>query len=124
MPTTAADIFGAPEAQLIEVTIPGAPQPILLRQPTFKEWHEIVTETRRCGAEKVDPPASLIAKTIAVCVADAKGKRRLTDHEATALMDANPSQVMELYSQVWKLVLEEKTDPIAQEAKNSKASRK
>jgi hypothetical protein len=118
MPTTAEDIFGASAPETVEVMPAGATKPVRLRVPTFKEWHEITIAHRKCGAEKLDPPAELIARTIAVCVADSHGKRKLTDAEAAALLEASPRQVMDLYTKCWETVLRNDDAAIQEEAKN------
>lgn len=119
MPTTAEDIFGTVAADTVEVTPAGASKPVRLRYPTFKEWHEIWVEHRKCAADKIDPPADLVARTIAVCVADAKGRRKLTDAEASALLEGSPRQVVDLYKKCFETVLKDSDDEaIQEEAKN------
>jgi hypothetical protein len=118
MPTTAEDIFGVSAPETVEVTPAGATKPVRLRVPTFKEWHGITIEHRKCGAAQTDPPADLIARTIAICVADSQGKRKLTDTEAAALLEASPRQVMDLYTKCWETVLRNDDDAIQEEAKN------
>lgn len=118
MPTTAEDIFGSVQPATIEVTPAGASKPVRLRTPTFREWHEITIAHRKCGIDKVDPPAELIARTIAVCIADSSGKRKLTDQEAAALLEASPRQVMDLYTKCWETVLRNDDEAIQEEAKN------
>lgn len=118
MPTTAEDIFGTVTVDTVEVTPAGASKPVRLRYPTFKEWHAITIEHRQCGTEGTDPSAELIAKTIATCVCDAQGRRKMTDAEASALFEASPRQVMDLYKQCIETVLKNDDDAVKEEAKN------
>lgn len=118
MPTTAEDIFGALPTQPVEVTPVGATKPVRLRYPTFREWHEITLEHRKAATAGVDPSADLIARTIAICVADSQGKRKLTDAEAAALLEASPQQVMSLYVRCWETVLKNDDQAIQEEGKN------
>lgn len=118
MPYTAEDIFGSVAAETVEVTPAGATKPIRLRYPTFREWHEITIEHRKCGQEKLDPSADLIARTIAICVADGQGRRKLSDAEASALLEASPRQVMDLYTKCWETVLRNDDNAAQEEAKN------
>jgi hypothetical protein len=118
MPTTAEDIFGTATPDVVEVTPAGAAKPVRLRYPTFREWHEITIEHRKAGADKRDPSADLIARTIAICIADGQGRRKLTDAEASALLEASPRQVMDLYTKCWETVLRNDDDAAKGEAKN------
>lgn len=118
MPTTAEDIFGTVNSETVEVTPAGSSKPVRLRFPTFKEWHQITVEHRKCAKDNADPPAELIARTIAVCISDASGKRKLTDAEAMSLMDANPRQVMDLYNKCYETVLKQDDAAVQEEAKN------
>ena len=118
MPTTAEDIFGAMQSQPVEVTPTGSSKSVRLRYPTFREWHEITLEHRKAAATGADPSADLIARTIAICVADSAGKRKLTDAEASALLEASPQAVMHLYVKCWETVLKNDDQAIQEEGKN------
>lgn len=123
MPINIDDIFGKTETTTVEVTVPGVEKTILLRYPNFKEWHEIVIAHRECGEAKTDPPAELITKTIAVCMSDSKGNRKLTDDEANEVMRAQPGHVMALYQKCFETVLKDNEAEIQKKAKKSRANR-
>lgn len=118
MPTTAEDIFGTVTSDTVEVTPAGATKPVRLRYPTFKEWHAITLEYHKCKVDGIAPSAELIAKTIATCVCDAQGRRKLTDAEASALLEASPRQVVDLHEKCWQTVLKNDDEAAKEEAKN------
>lgn len=86
---------------LIDVQVLG--KPVRLRQPTFGEWHELAGAHRRLKGE--DPPAELVARTVAVCVADEHGGRAYSDADLEALVAGDPRVLMSLYVQCWETVL-------------------
>lgn len=112
---SAEDIFGGLCTKPVEVTPPGATKSVFLRYPTFAEWYALVAEQRRLDGG--DPSAELIAKTIATCISDAEGKRRMTDAEATILLGTKPQPVMWLYKTCWETVLGDDDDAVAEAAK-------
>lgn len=112
---TAEDIFGGLTSEPIEVTPPGATKSVRLRYPTFAEWYELVCAQRKLAGE--DPPAELIAKTIAVCVAGPDGGRRMTDDEASILLTSSAKWVAWLYTKCWETVMRDDDDTVGEDAK-------
>jgi len=89
----------------IEVEVPAWNNSVFLRHPTFKEWHGIVSEMKKSGEGGKDPSAELVARTIAVCLSDADGKRLLSDFESQKLLNKDIAPVMFLYQECWRTVL-------------------
>lgn len=114
MPTTASDVLGPRTEKTIEVTPPGA-KPVLLRLPSFREWYDITVAHRKLDG---DPPAELIARTIAVILSRPDGSRLMTDAEAASLMDADPRVVMWLYAKGFETVLKNDDEKIKELEKN------
>lgn len=112
---TADDIFGGLASEPIEVQPPGATKTVRLRYPTFAEWYELVTAQRSLDGK--DPPADLIAKTIAVCVAGSDGARRMTDAEATIFLTSSAKTVIWLYKKCWETVLRDDDESVGEDAK-------
>ena len=69
---TAEDLFGSVDMPTVEVQPPGSAKPVKLRYPTFAEWYDLVSAQRKL--EGGDPPAELIARTIAVCISNQIGR--------------------------------------------------
>lgn len=115
MPTTASDVLGTRTATTIEVTPPGA-KPVLLRSPSFREWYDLTAAHRSLDGK--DPPAELIARTVAVALSRPDGSRLMTDAEASSLMDADPRVVMWLYVKSWETVLRNDDQAIKDLEKN------
>lgn len=109
------DLFGELARQPIQVEPPGG-KPVWLRWPTFAEWHSLGVAHRSLNGG--DPPAALIAQTIATCLCDKTGKRRLSDDEASLLLEADGSQVMWLYVTCWQTVLRNDDQAVEAAAKN------
>jgi hypothetical protein len=107
----------APE--VITVTPPGCDD-VHLRSPTFADWHAVATAHRALAAERKDPPADLIAKTIAVCLCDKAGKP-LADQQK--ILRAGHRQIMWIYARCWETVLKAGDEVVAEHEKNSEASR-
>lgn len=112
---SAADILGAPSSKTLEVSPPNG-KPLLLRSPSFREWYDLTAAHRQLDGK--DPPADLIAKTIAVVLARPDGARMLTDAEASGLLDADPKVVMWLYVTAWETVLRNDDKAIKELEKN------
>jgi hypothetical protein len=87
----------------VEVTVPSWPDSVLLRHPTFQEWHGIMSSMRDRGEK--GPTDEMIVNTIGVCLSTPEGGRLLTPAEATQLLRQEPGAIMELYGQCWKTVL-------------------
>lgn len=87
----------------VEVTISKGKRPIRLRWPSFQEWHDLSVAHRALKGQ--DPPAELIAKTVAVCVANAEGGREYSDADVPALVAGDPRVLMQLYVKCWETVL-------------------
>ena len=87
----------------VEVRPPRAKSPVLLRWPSFDEWHSLSVAHRQLDGK--DPPAELIARTVAICVADQNGERRYKDADIPALLQTSPRLLMWLYVKCWETVL-------------------
>jgi hypothetical protein len=74
---------------------------VVLRCPTFTEWHELVRRHREIG-EGQAPPADLMAATVAVVLANLDGSRMFTGAEVESLP---PEFVMKIYQAAWSTVL-------------------
>lgn len=112
----AKDLFGIAAREPVEFTPPGASKSVRLRWPTFAEWFELTTEHRAC--EGRDPTAEMVAKTIAVCLADDKGGRLLSDAEAAELMTEDPRAVLAVYVRCWETVLKNDDQVVKEVEKN------
>jgi hypothetical protein len=113
---TADDIFGGTAAAPIEVTPPWSSTPIRLRYPTFSEWYELICEHKKldaAGGQK-DPPAELLAKAVAYCVAGPDGKRFLTVDQ---VLERRPSEVVWLYQKVCDTVIRDDDELVGEVAK-------
>lgn len=100
----------------LEVTPPRAKSPVRLRYPTFAEWHALSIAHRQL--EGKDPPADLIAKTVAVCVADANGERKYKDSDLPSLLQTSPRLLMWLYVKCWDTVLRNDDKEVKADEKN------
>jgi hypothetical protein len=117
---SAADILGDWRPELVEVTPPGSDRVVRLRHPTYGEWHKLAAAHQ--GLDGKTPSADLITETIAACLADDNGKRLLQDPaKARVLLDANPRQIMWLYTRCWETVLRNDDVAIQELEKNSGA---
>jgi len=85
----------------VEVRVRG--KLVRLRHPSFGEWHELAGAHRRLKGE--DPPAELVARTVATCVADANGGRAYSDADLEVLLAGDPRTLMALYVKCWETVL-------------------
>jgi hypothetical protein len=104
----------------IAVTPPRSKASVLLRWPSFAEWHELSVAHRKLDG---DPPAELIARTVAICLSDADGGRRYKDEDIPELMKTSPRTLMWLYVKCWETVLRNDEKAIKDEEGNSDASR-
>lgn len=100
----------------VEVTPPRAKSPVTLRTPSFAEWHAISVAHR--ALEGKDPPAELIARTVAVCVADANGERKYKDADLPVLMETSPRLLLWLYVKCWETVLKNDDAEVRADEKN------
>lgn len=117
----AADVFGEWTPELLEVTPPASTKPVLLRYPAYGEWHNLAVAHQRVNSEGKSVPPELVVDTLATCISDDKGKRRLSPSQAKGLLDANPRAVMWLYRKCWETVLRNDDDTIQELEKNSAA---
>lgn len=90
---------------------------IILRQPSFAEWHGLAKAHREL--EGKTPPADLIAKTITTCIADADGKP--AGIEAAKVLRSSHKLVMWIYARCWETVLKSGDEVVADLEKNSEA---
>jgi hypothetical protein len=97
----------------IEVTPPKAKKPVRLRWPSFAEWHELAVAHRKLDGQ--EPPAELIAKTVAVCLADEDGNRKYGDGDLEQLLQGNSRILMWLYVTCWQTVLKNDEEAVKQE---------
>jgi hypothetical protein len=86
-----------PDRQPVEVSVPGWPDSVLLRYPTFGEWHQLLMLNQATPNSPV--PAENIAKTIGICLGNPDGSRMLSDAEAMELLRQDPTPVKHLYAQ-------------------------
>lgn len=87
----------------IEVKPPRSKSSIFLRYPSFAEWHDLSVSHR--SLKGVDPSAELIARTVAVVLCDARGKRQYADGDVGQLLEASPRSLMWIYVKAWETVL-------------------
>ncbi len=103
MPLSKEQLRGLrPNRQPVEISVPGWPDSVLLRYPTFAEWHEVVALNSQAEGS---PPAESVAKTVGVCLGNADGSRMLSDSEALELLRQDFEAVMYLYKECWQKVL-------------------
>lgn len=100
----------------IEVTPPRSKSSVRLRWPSFDEWHALSVAHRQLKGE--DPPAELIARTVAFCIADEAGERRYKDSDIPALLQTSPRTLMWLYVKCWETVLRNDEKAVQEEEKN------
>ena len=107
---------------VVTVTPPGAIEPVYLRSPTFREWHELVN----AHGDLIKPDgtagrasAALIAKTLTTCVCDVNGKT--CGLAADKVLSANHAVVMWIYDQCWRTVLKSGEQVVQKHEKNSAA---
>jgi hypothetical protein len=91
-----------PSRGTVEVSVPGWPDSVLLRYPTYGEWQRIVAANIAAGN---DPPPETIVQTVGTCLANPDGSRMLTDAEALALLQQDASAVVFLYKECCRTVL-------------------
>lgn len=107
---------------VVTVTPPGAIEPVYLRSPTFREWHELVN-AHGClikpDGTAGRASAALIAKTLTTCVCDVNGKA--CGLAAEKVLAANHAVVMWIYDQCWKTVLRSGEQVVQDHEKNSGA---
>lgn len=93
----------ATKREPVLVDVEGWSEPILLRHPTWKEWHNILRSHKQAGDE--GPSAETIVRTIGVVLANQDGSRMLGDNEALDLMKQDYDVVLALYEKAWETVL-------------------
>lgn len=109
------DLLGLADAPL-EVKPPRSKTTVFLRWPAFDEWHGLAVAHKKLdGAE---PPAELIARTVAVCLADKDGARVYLDDDLGELLKGNPRSLMWLYVKCWETVLRNDEHVVKEEEKN------
>lgn len=109
------DIFSELDSETVSVTPPGGKKSVRLRYPTFQQWHDLAKAHQ--GLEGGVPDAKLIARTIAVCLADDEGKP-VGESAAQAVMSGSPRRVMWLYRTCWETVLKSDSETVEQLEKN------
>lgn len=87
----------------VEVSVPGWPDSVLLRYPSYGEWQRVVAMNQAAGTS--DPPPETIVQTIGVCLANPDGTRMLTDAEALELLMQDAAAVVFLYKECCRTVL-------------------
>lgn len=87
----------------VEVSVPGWPDSVLLRYPTYGEWQRVVSMNQAAG--NTDPPPETIVHTIGVCLANPDGTRMMTDAEALELLIQDAAAVVFLYKECCRTVL-------------------
>lgn len=92
-----------PTREPVEVEVDGWSDTILLRYPTWKEWHNILKSHKQAGEE--GPPAEVIVRTIGVVLSNPDGSRMLNDNEALDLMKSDFDSILALYNKAWATVL-------------------
>lgn len=102
MPKSLDDLLTLAEAP-VEVTVGRGKKPVRLRWPSFAEWHALSVSHRQLAGQ--DPPAELVARTVAVCVANAEGEREYQDADVPKLLEGDPRVLMQLYVKCWETVL-------------------
>lgn len=115
MPKSLDDLL-ALAAEPVEVTIQKSTKPIRLRWPSFAEWHGLAVAHRALKGE--EPPAELVARTVAVCVADAEGGREYADADVPKLLAGDPRALMQIYVKCWETVLRNDDQAIKAEEGN------
>lgn len=113
---TADDIFGGTASGPVEVQPPWSSSTIRLRYPTFAEWYELICDHKKLDADGVrkDPPAELLAKAVAYCVAGPDGKRCLTVDQ---VLERRPAEVVWLYQKVCETVIRDDDELVGDVAK-------
>jgi hypothetical protein len=106
------DLLGLAD-EPIEVTPPRSKKPIRLRWPSFGEWHDLAVAHRHLDGK--EPPAELIAKTVAVCLADEDGNRKYQDADVGELLASNPRTLMWIYVKCWDTVLRNDEQAVKEE---------
>ena len=120
MPKTLDQILAIAD-EPVEVTPPRSKTAVKLRWPSFEEWHSLSVAHRQLKGE--DPPAELIARTVAICIADDAGERRYKDADIPTLLQTSPKTLMWLYVKCWETVLRNDEKAVKEEEGNSDASR-
>lgn len=99
---TLDQMFGL-EDGLVEVRPPRAKAAFKFRYPSFSEWHELASAHRSLKGS--DPSADLIARTVAIVLADDKGERLYADADIPKLMESSPRTLIWFYVKAWDTVL-------------------
>jgi hypothetical protein len=99
-----------------EVEIAGLGK-VLLRYPLFAQWYGWIIEQNKLGGAPVPP--SMIASTIAMCLANEDGTAMLNEDEANELLDLEPALVVSLY-EACKATIASASDDEAVEAEEGK----
>lgn len=100
----------------VVITPPGAAKPLYLRYPSYDEWHSLAAAHQALGGKP--PEASLVAKTIATCLADESGQPVSDGNTLSTIMKAPPKRIMWLYKKCWETVLKSDEETIAELEKN------
>jgi len=104
-----------PTRGTVAVSVPGWPDSVLLRYPSYGEWQRVVTLNMSVGGG--EPPPETIVQTIGVCLANPDGTRMLTDAEALELLMQDAASVVFLYKECCRTVL--KVDGKIEEAEKN-----
>jgi hypothetical protein len=87
---------------------------VQLRYPLFAEWYGWIVEQNKLGGAPVPP--SMIASTIAMCLANEDGTAMLTRGEADELLDLEPALVVSLYEACKKTIASASDDEAVEDA--------
>lgn len=109
------DLLGLAD-EPVRLQPPRSKSAVFLRWPSFEEWHGLAVAHRQLAGK--EPPAELIAKTVAVCLADEDGKRKYQDGDLEDLLQASPRSLMWLYVKCWDTVLRNDEGAVKEEEKN------
>lgn len=101
---------------VVEIRPPRSKSAVRLRYPSFAEWHALSVAHRELNGK--DPSADLIARTVAICVADQDGARKYKDADIGALLETSPKLLMWVYVKCWETVLRNDEKEVKEDEKN------
>jgi hypothetical protein len=103
MPLSRETVLSKLACPVRAVAIEGEADSVEMRSPTFLEWHDLVRRHRELNGS--EPPAELVAETVAVCLANPDGSRMFPAEEAESVRGLPPEFVMRVYVAAWQTVL-------------------
>ena len=77
----------------VAVTVPVVGE-VLLRYPTYAEWHSIIAAHKNVTGA---PPPEVVARTVALVLAEPDGSKMLTEAEARQMTDNDCDMVAAIY---------------------------